>query len=60
MAEDITSSISRVLKIGEGRKPDEVFSVSLLVKAAFGFGFGVLIMLFAALLQDREGVHEFY
>jgi hypothetical protein len=31
----------------------------LLVKAAFGFGFGVLIMLFAALLQDREGVHEF-
>jgi hypothetical protein len=60
MAEDITSFISRVLKRGEGRKPDEVFSVSVLIKAALGFGFGVLIMLFAALLQDREGFHEFY
>lgn len=60
MAEDITSFISRVLKRGEGRKPDEVFSVSVLIKAALGFGFGVLIMLFAALLQGREGFHEFY
>jgi hypothetical protein len=60
MAEDITSFISRVLKRGEGRKLDEVFSVSVVIKAALGFGFGVLIMLFAALLQDREGFREFY